>query len=137
MKNIIELARHFLLFCGVGAINTVVTLLIILFLTHFQGFGDVTANVIGYAVGVCIGFGLHRAITFRKHAREGHMHKQALSFLIIFGVGYVTQLGCLVVMTKFWGWPSFVSQVVACGIYVVISFTGNRFGTFAGKTTQL
>jgi putative flippase GtrA len=129
--NIKTLMRQFITFCGVGAINTALSLVIILSLSELAGVHHVVANIIGYAVGLIAGFFLHRGITFAKTAREGSgLPHQAKSFLIVFGVGYVAQLLLLLLLVDGMGWNDALSQILAVGLYTILSFIGNRQFTF-------
>jgi putative flippase GtrA len=129
--NIKTLMRQFITFCGVGAINTALSLVIILSLSELAGFHHVVANLIGYAAGLVVGFFLHRGITFAKTAREGSgLPHQAKSFLIVFGVGYVAQLLLLLLLVDGMGWNDALSQILAVGLYTILSFIGNRQFTF-------
>ena len=130
------LIRQFITFCGVGVINTVVGLAVILFLSEILAVHYGTANLAGYGVGLFIGFILHRNITFC--ATKGHRspRSQLMYFLLIFVVAYLVQLAALIVMVSVIGWPNLFSQILAVGVYTVISFAGNKFLTFRGNPTE-
>jgi putative flippase GtrA len=129
MVNII---RQFIVFCGVGAVNTALSLLIILFLSEMLHVHYVIANIIGYAAGLTSGFLMHKNITFRTQHSESAFKKQFSSFLIVFGVGYTAQLLLLMMLVEHLHLPNMPSQIIAWGLYVIVSFAGNKYFTFYG-----
>lgn len=129
LKNII---RQFILFCGVGGLNTALSLLIILVLSEFMGLHYILANVIGYAAGLISGFIMHKKITFRSQKSTRSVKNQALIFVIIFMIGYLSQLGLLMILVESIKLPNMPSQIMAWALYVALSFTGNKFFTFDG-----
>lgn len=128
-KNI---TQQFIVFCGVGGINTVLSLLIILVLSEFLDFYYVLANIIGYAAGLISGFIMHKNITFRASHSSKSSQKQFSSFLIVFAVGYVAQLVVLMLLVEQIALPNMPSQIISWCAYVVLSFVGNKYFTFHG-----
>ncbi len=124
--------QQFIVFCGVGAINTALSLLIILVLSEYMGAHYVLANVIGYAFGLASGFFMHKNLTFKSQEQGKPVKAQALSFLIIFAIGYAAQLGLLVLLVEKMHLANMPAQIIAWCLYVGISFTGNKFFTFDG-----
>ncbi len=128
------LIRQFFIFCGIGVINTVISLLVILALSELAGFHYIFANIIGYAVGLLISFFLHRNITFPQTAKSGAIPRQAKKFIAVFAVAYVIQLIGLVFLVNFMGWNKAASQILACGVYTIVNFIGNRHLTFRAQS---
>lgn len=126
----IALARQFMVFCGVGIINTIVGLGVILILSEILQVHYVLSNFIGYAVGLCLGFWLHKSVTFKTTSGHLGAHQQMIRFVVVFVFAYTIQLAFLRLAVGEWGWPNLISQVLACGIYVVLSYTGSRYGVF-------
>jgi putative flippase GtrA len=131
-----EMVRRFITFAGVGVINTAVGLAIILTLSEPLHVNYLVANAIGYLFGLGMGFFMHRGITFRDVSHMNKMGAQFRSFAMIFVIGYAVQFAALFVMEHTLGWANWFSQVVACGLYIVISFTGNRFMTFPAAAPE-
>jgi putative flippase GtrA len=125
MKNIL---KQFIKFCGVGVINTAVGLAVILFLSETLHVHYITANIVGYAVGLTISFVLNRRFTFAAENKKPHT--QALSFLIVFGVSYLCQLAVLVLLVRGFAVPNAPAQIIACAVYTLFNFAGNRWFTF-------
>lgn len=126
------LAHQFVVFCGVGALNTALSLLIILVLTELLGVHYILANIIGYAAGLASGFIMHKRITFRAQKTSKTLKKQFSSFLIVFGMGYIAQLLLLLLLVERIHLPNMPSQIIAWGLYVAVSFAGNKYFTFHG-----
>ncbi len=125
-----EIVRRLITFVGVGAINTAIGLAIILGLSEGLHVQYQLANAIGYGLGLVLSFTMHRNITFRDVSHMSRIGTQFGKFTTIFAVSYGVQFGALTVMEQMLHWPNWFSQIVACGLYVVISFTGSRFITF-------
>lgn len=126
----ITIIRQFIVFGGVGVINTIVGLGIILLLTEVAGVHYMLANFIGYAAGLCLGFWLHKSVTFKATSGQSDTRQQMIRFIAVFVIAYTVQLVFLRFAVGEWGWHNALSQVLACGIYVVLSFGGSRYGVF-------
>ncbi len=125
-----DLIRQFILFCGVGAINTIIGLAIILLLSEVFHVHYILANISGYGVGLTIGFFLHKNITFKGTSNRARSRAEFLSFAGIFAVAYLVQLGVLILMVQWLGIPQMAAQILAIGIYTVLNYLGNRMITF-------
>jgi dolichol-phosphate mannosyltransferase len=126
----IAIIKHFILFGGVGAINTIVSLVVILGLSKGFGVHYLLANIVGYAVGLALGFVLHKFITFRATANHSPAPRQFKLFLLVFAVAYAVQFIMLIILVDGLGWNDILAQIIACGVYTVIGFLGNRSFTF-------
>jgi putative flippase GtrA len=129
-----EMVRRFITFLGVGAINTVIGLSFILLLSEVFHVHYMAANALGYGFGILVSFFMHRSITFRDVSHMNKIGVQFGIFAVVFAVGYSVQFAALFVMVDKLGWYNWFSQIVACGLYVVVSFTGSRFITFRSSS---
>src|SRR5262249_51159074 len=86
-----EIVRRFVVFTGVGALNTAIGLGLILFLSEVLRLHYMLANGIGYLLGFAIVFFMHRTITFRDVSHMNKMGAQFRSFFAIFMAGYAVQ----------------------------------------------
>ena len=130
---LIALLRQLIVFCGVGVINTVFSLLIIFALSAGLGAHYVVANIIGYGCGLVLGFLMHRTFTFREARYHLKIHGQISRFLIVFAVSYGCQFAFLIFLVEFLAVPDLPSQVIAWLLYVPISFLGNKYFAFPHK----
>ncbi|MFP4313486.1 MAG: GtrA family protein [Alphaproteobacteria bacterium] len=131
-----DIFRQFILFCGVGSINTAAGLAVILILSEGLGVHYMLANMLGYACGLMIGFFLHRSITFRAQADPLQKRAEFLKFILIFALAYTLQLGALVFMVDALGVYEWMAQILAIGIYTILNYAGNRLITFRKAPTQ-
>jgi putative flippase GtrA len=129
-----EMVRRFITFLGVGAINTIVGLSFILILSEVFHFHYMAANAMGYGFGILFSFFMHRGITFRDVSHMNKISVQFGIFAVVFAIAYSVQFAALFVMVDRLGWYDWLSQIVACGLYVVVSFTGSRFITFRSSS---
>ncbi len=79
----------------VGVVNTLVGLAVIYLAMAALRFDDVAANVLGYAVGLAVGFALNRRWTF---AHAGRVLPTALRFAVAFVVSYVLNLATMLLL---------------------------------------
>jgi putative flippase GtrA len=114
-------------FLGVGAANTLIGLGVIYACKRLLGFGDVLANVSGYAVGLTIGFMLNRRWTF---GHTGNVRVAALRFLAVFGVAYSVNLLCVLLAIRAAGIDDYVSQAIGILPYTAIFYLGSRLYAF-------
>ena len=91
------LAGEFARFVIVGLANTAVGLAVIYLLKWFAGFGDVTANLCGYAIGITTGFMLNRNWTFRDQAP---ILASFLPYLAAVGIGYAANLALVLALIE-------------------------------------
>lgn len=122
--------RQFIVFCGVGVINTAVCLGLIIFLSVAYDMHHAIANVIGYAVGIAVGFTLHSLITFSDIPNQKPWRSRLKSFFIIFIVAYLLQFLFLLLMVDILHAPEILSQILSCGVYTVMGYLGNKLYTF-------
>lgn len=114
-------------FLGVGAANTLIGLGVIYACKRLLGFGDVLANVSGYAAGLTIGFLLNRRWTF---GHTGNVRVAALRFLAVFGVAYSVNLLCVLLAIRAAGIDDYVSQAIGILPYTAIFYLGSRLYAF-------
>ena len=123
----IDLAKQFSRFTGVGLISAVGHYG--LFFTLIQGFAvePVTASAAGALLGAVINYVLNYRFTFRSNKR----HRDA-----ILKFGMVALVGLLLNTFFMWagiyllGLHPVLSQILTTGLVLIWSFIGNRFWTF-------
>lgn len=125
-----DMTRQFIVFCGVGLINTAFGLALILLLSEIFGVHYIAANALGYAGGLVLAYFLHRTITFKRHAPAKWSRAEFITFVIIFLIAYLIQLAALVLLVQGFGVPDWIAQVLAISIYVILNYLGNRMITF-------
>lgn len=128
-----NLIKQFIMFCGVGSINTIVALFIILILSEVFLLQYLISNLLGYIVGLIIGFFLHRNFTFSSSKNDSRKFVEFLKFSSIFLIAYSTQFAGLWTMVEILNIPNLISQIFAVMIYVIINFLGNRVFVFTSR----
>lgn len=125
-----DITRQFIVFCGVGLINTAFGLAIILLLSELLGVHYIAANALGYAGGLVLAYFLHRNITFKRSAAPRWNRAEFITFAVIFIIAYLLQLGALILLVQGLGVVTWLAQVLAISIYVTLNYLGNRMITF-------
>ena len=110
----------------VGVFNTVITLATIFIVTHLLK-NPYLANGIGYILGFCNSFIMNRFWTFKS---TGSVKKESFTFIIIFGICYLIQLGIFYTLNAKLNLNTNWAQIIAMVFYTVINFLGNKFVTF-------
>ena len=124
------LLKQFLVFCGVGLVNTAISAMLLVLLSELTQLHYIVVNAIGHGTALLSGFFLHKYITFRQ-MREGQALRHFLSFIAVFGVSYIIQLSAVAIMIEYFGIYATFAQIVGLAIMAVIAFIGNRFITFS------
>lgn len=113
---------------SIGFLNTGITFLVIIVLKEFAGLSLYTANIIGYIAGLMNSFIWNRSWTFK--ADDGHIKKQAILFIAVWGICYLLQLAILYLCTELFGIYEYLSVFIGMVTYTGISFILNKFITF-------
>ena len=114
-------------FGAVGLVNTFTCLLVIYALKLFTGAGDVVANVMGYAVGVTVSFGLNRKWTF---AHQGAHWKASLKFVATMAISYMVNLSFVLVALHVFKLNSYLAQALGMPPYTTVSFLLCKYWVF-------
>lgn len=122
--------RQIIVFCCIGVFNTGLCFGLIVFFTLAMNLHHTLANALGYALSLAIGFTLHSVITFSNIPDQHPLLLRFKRFMTVFITAYVVQFMGLLAMIDLWHWPEIFSQLIACGIYVVLSYLGSRYYTF-------
>lgn len=117
-----ELVRYII----VGLINTAGGLAII-YLCMALGLGDVTANLIGYAVGFAISFFLNGKWTFRRASLS---HVEFAWFVSVVVIAYLVNLGTMLYTRDGLNLGSVVAQMAGVVAYAAVGYFGMKFVAF-------
>lgn len=124
------LGRQFILFCAVGSLNTVAALIVIILCSEILGLYYILSNIAGYAVGLGIGFILHRRFSFRRPDKTMVPRRAFIKFLIVFALAYIIQLAVVAYCIEAHNVPEIPAQITGIITYTVLNFLGNKFYTF-------
>lgn len=112
----------------VGAANTIVGLLVIYASLYALGLGNVSANALGYAVGISLGFVLNRNWTFRH---RGSQLAALARFLLVLGIAYGVNLAVVLFAAEQLHLNRYVAQAMGIVPYTLIGYLGSRYFAFA------
>lgn len=114
-------------YLAVGMVNTLVGLLTIYSCKWLAGIGDVSANMIGYGVGILVGFQLNRNWTFDH---QGSYWPSLLRYVTVLASAYVANLATVMYLINSLNLNSYLAQALGIGPYTLIGFLGSRYFAF-------
>ena len=123
--------RSFVRFVLVGILNTGVGLALIFVAKGLFGWGDLAANVFGYAVGLAVSFLLNRNWSFEH---RGAVSPALLRFLAVFLAAYSSNLVTLFGLIDLLGMNAYVAQALAVIPYTLLFYLGSRWFVFRRDT---
>lgn len=131
---------QFVKFLMVGVMNTALTLIVIYLCKSVLGINEYLSNLTGYVAGVVNSFLWNKNWVFK--ARSNAM-RQAVTFLVGFGVCYLVQLAVVFLVTDCtpygdmtWTIEGYtisgygIATILGMGVYTVANFIYNRVVTF-------
>ncbi len=113
-------------FAGVGVINTLLCLAVIFALKSVAGFGNVPANMAGYAVGLSCSFLLNRRWTF---AHNDRLLPALLRFVLVFLVSYLLNLAAVLAAIHL-GCNDYLAHLTGMPLYTIAFYFGCRYFVF-------
>lgn len=111
--------KQMMRFALVGVFNTAFGYGLIFGCMYLLGMPPIPSNVAGYGIGLLFAYLLHRNFTFGS---TGTHRREAVRFLVVFGLAYSANLAVLYVLTHRLGVSGGLSQVVSGAVYVASSF---------------
>lgn len=126
------MSRRLARFVLVGALNTMLGLLVIFGCKALLGITDVAANFIGYALLIGLSFALNRRWTFED---GGHQGKSLMRFLLVLAVAYAANLATALAAIGL-GVDNYLAHVLGIGPYTVIGYLGSRLFVFTSPRAK-
>lgn len=130
MKRSEIFSFQFVRFLVVGVANTMVGLSVIYSAKYFFHAGDVTANAIGYGVGICVSFILNSRWTF---AYRGLMASAAVKFFLATAVAYAANLLTVMAAIDGFGINTYLAQALGMPVYTVVAYLASKYVVFRLK----
>lgn len=124
---------YVLRFLAVGVLNTAVGLGTIYGCKFFLGFGDVPANVIGYAAGLINSFLWNRKWTF---SHSGDTAGTILRFVVVFLVAYAANLSAVLLLIHVFSVNAYLAQALATAPYTALFYLGSRYFVFRSRESH-
>lgn len=114
--------RHFVVYCFIGAINTLIGFGTIFLLTFYKIMPEI-ANFLGYCIGIICSFSLNNFFTFQQKATT----KKLLNFFLAMGISYAANLTILLISYRIFKIDVYLSQILAGIGYTAIGFILSKF----------
>ncbi|MES3002697.1 MAG: GtrA family protein [Pseudomonadota bacterium] len=120
-------------FAAVGAVNTALGLLAIYGAMYLFGTDPLTANAIGYAIGMACSFTLNRSWTF---ASRQPVARALPRFLLVVAGAYLLNLAAVVGAISQARIDPYLAQALGVVVYTVAAFIGCRVFVFAHEASR-
>lgn len=121
----------FLKYLAVGMINTLSGISAIYILKWFFEFGDISANAVGYTVGLIISFFLNRNWSF-KHS--GDISASIVRFSLVILLAYSTNLGVVLISIHYINLDPYIAQATGVPFYTAIGYLGSKYFVFTSNS---
>jgi putative flippase GtrA len=118
---------HLARYLVVGMANTLTGLLVIYACKWMLGAGDVSANMVGYGVGILLGFQLNKKWTF-SHGGD-YLHS-LLRYCMVLACAYLVNLATVLYSITAMDLNSYLAQALGIGPYTLIGYLGSRYYAF-------
>lgn len=115
----------------VGSLNSLFGLAVIIVSMALFSMPPLAANAIGYAVGFVFSFLLHRHYTFRSSVG---IYKGMVAYFVILSGAYAGNIVVLLGSTEWLGLNAYLAQVLAVGVYALLTFLGSNNFVFDRRT---
>ena len=120
-------------YLAVGVANTVAGLLVIYVGKWVFGAGDVSANMIGYGVGIMLGFQMNKRWTF---GHVGDYWPSLLRYLAVLACAYLANLATVLYAIDVLNLNGYLAQALGIGPYTLIGYLGSRNFAFSKPRTE-
>lgn len=125
IKKLYKQYASLIKFCMVGAMNTLISL-IIYSICLYMGLHYTVASAIGYIGGIANGYILSSKFVFEQKL-EG---KKGIRFVLIYLSSLFINLIIITILVEILGMNKIVAQVVATGFNVIYNYLFNKLWTF-------
>jgi putative flippase GtrA len=115
-------------FVLVGLSNTAIGLLVIFACKGYLGLGDIESNLLGYGMGILLGFALNKHWTF---GHVGRMGPAFARYLLVLALAYVVNLATTVYAIDILALNSYVAHAIGVIPYGITGYLGSRHFAFS------
>jgi putative flippase GtrA len=113
-------------YLGVGALNTLLCLALIMGLRQGLGWPDAWASLLGYGVGVLLSFVVNRRWTFRC---TGRGLDRLPRFVVVLAAAWLCNLAVVLTLLQA-GWPPAWAHASGAPVYTLVSYLGCAWFVF-------
>jgi putative flippase GtrA len=114
-------------FGAVGILRTLTGAALLYLLPNVLGLNYVLSNVLVYAVGLIMGFLLHRRWVFGTRAA---WRSEILPYSACFGIGYGANMLTLLILAEALHVDRTASQYIAMAVFTLVNYAANKMWTF-------
>jgi putative flippase GtrA len=134
VKELMKKYRQFLLYCIVGASNTLITWVVSYILTSgLVGWSATAASIPAYALGIINGYIWSTRTVFKAKGTVSNLTKFVLVNVLMIGLNFLL----VWLFENQFGIKGFVSQVLATPFTFIGNYVLNKFWTFAKKKENI
>jgi len=123
VKLIFELGRYGL----VGVIRLLIGVIFIFIPYNLWGVNYILCNVVGYSIGLIVGFILHKRWVFKS---KENWNKEAIPYFVTFGIAYIINMILLILCAEKLMLDKNISQVIAICGFTTTNYLVNKYWTF-------
>lgn len=127
LKNIKYIDTTLVKYLVVGILNTFTGLLVIYFLKWQLDYDDITANILGYSVGITLSFILNKKWSFRH---TGATVPSLIRFILVILVAYFSNLYTVIFLIEYLSANSYIAQAIGIIPYTLIGYLGSKLFAF-------
>jgi len=133
MGQVTEAMKKLLLYAALGLVGTIVQYAVLITLVQAFFFSPSTGSAIGAAAGAIVNYQLNAVYNF-KHT--GDRFPALLKFLVTAGIGMGANWLVMLLLTSHLHLNYLLSQVLATGVVLGLTFLINSTWTFKRPTTS-
>ena len=111
----------------VGLFNTIIGLGVIYLATWLLYLDEITANALGYSVGLLVSFMLNKSWTFRYSGKFG---SAVWRFIIIIFIAYAANLCTVIIAIDGYNVNRYLGQALGIIPYTMIGYIGSKLYVF-------
>jgi len=126
-KGVLQFGR----FLGVGAVNALLGLMVIYAAKWFFDAGDISANLLGYSVGMTVSFVLNSRWTFDF---GGAWKPAFLKFIVVSAVAYAANLLTVVAAIRSYAVNGYLAQALGIPVYTLTVYVASKYFVFRSPT---
>ena len=115
-------------FIVAGFLNTVIGYGIIFSFMYIFEYSAELSNTLGYGIGTCTGYILHRNISFGSNQKKAG---EFLKFVLVIFISFLVNMIFLVVLIHAMDFNPIISQIISGMFYLLVSYLLNNYFVFS------
>jgi putative flippase GtrA len=127
MQRVRRFLEEFTRYGIVGVLRTVVGIAMLYILPEVLGLPYILSNIIVYAIGLSLGFILHKGWAFRSNRP---WKSEVVPYAVSFALAYAANLLTVVLMVEVFRVGKTLSQGTGMAVFIAINYLANKLWTF-------